>query len=47
MARTGRPLDAGDRFPALAFETLNDGRLELPEAFGNGWGVLLVYRAHW
>jgi hypothetical protein len=28
-------------------ETVNHGRLTLPDAFGEGWGVFLVYRGHW
>lgn len=41
------PLDSGDAFPELAFETVAHGQLRLPEAFAGRWGVLLVYRAHW
>ena len=48
MAREGTViLDTGDRFPTLTMETVGHGRLTLPEAFGNRWGVFLVYRAHW
>jgi hypothetical protein len=48
MAREGSfILDSGDKFPTLVMETVNHGRLTLPEAFGGGWGVFLVYRAHW
>ena len=48
MARAGsRILDSGEAFPALAMETVAHGRVSLPEAFGDGWGVLLIYRAHW
>ena len=48
MAREGTfILDSGDRFPALSMETVNHGRLTLPDVFGDGWGVFLVYRAHW
>ena len=48
MARAGtRILDSGDAFPALAMDTVAHGRLSLPDAFGDGWGVLLIYRAHW
>ena len=42
-----RILDSGEPFPALTMETVAHGRLSLPEAFADGWGVLLVYRAHW
>lgn len=48
MARKGTfILDSGDKFPTLTMETVNHGHLRLPEGFGNGWGVLLIYRAHW
>ena len=48
MARAGmRILDSGEPFPALTMETVAHGRLSLPEAFADGWGVLLVYCAHW
>ncbi len=48
MAREGTfILDSGDKFPALAFETVAHGRLDLPDWFGDAWGVFLVYRAHW
>lgn len=48
MARAGSTiLDTGDTRPALAMDTVNHGRLRLPEGFGRGWGVLLLYRAHW
>jgi hypothetical protein len=48
MTRAGtKILDSGERFPALDMETVAHGRLSLPDAFGDAWGVLLVYRAHW
>ncbi len=48
MAREGTfILDSGDRFPTLTMDTVGHGRLTLPEGFGDGWGVFLVYRAHW
>lgn len=48
MARAGgRILDSGERFPDLTMETVGHGRVELPGWFGDRWGVLLVYRAHW
>ena len=40
-------LDSGERFPNLSMDTVKQGRLTLPEAFGDGWGVFLIYRAHW
>jgi hypothetical protein len=48
VARAGATiLDSGDRFPDLTFPTVAHGRLTLPEAFGDAWGVFLVYRGHW
>jgi len=48
MARAGTSiLDSGEPLPALSIDTVAHGRLALPDAFGNGWGVLLLYRAHW
>lgn len=47
MARAGTPLDTGDPMPALSFETLDHGRVEVPDVFESRWGVLLLYRAHW
>jgi hypothetical protein len=42
-----RVLDSGTPFPTLRMETVTHGRLSLPDAFADGWGVLLLYRAHW
>ena len=48
MARAGTfILDSGDKFPQLAMDTARHGHLTLPDALGPGWGVFLVYRAHW
>ncbi|MGH7263259.1 MAG: hypothetical protein ACREMB_00180 [Candidatus Rokuibacteriota bacterium] len=48
MAREGAfILDSGDPFPALELETVSDGHIRLPGAFRGGWGVFLLYRAHW
>jgi hypothetical protein len=48
MAREGTfILDSGDKLPTLSMETVNHGRVTLPDAFGEEWGVFLVYRAHW
>jgi hypothetical protein len=48
MAREGTfILDSGDRFPPLTLDTVSHGRLTLPGGFGDGWGVFLLYRAHW
>ena len=48
MARAGTHiLDSGDVFPALEMSTIKHGRIAAPNVFANGWGVFLVYRAHW
>ncbi len=48
MARAGtRILDAGERLPALMMDTVAHGRITVPERFREGWGVFLIYRAHW
>ena len=48
MAREGGfILDSGDPIPAMQLETVNHGHTVLPEAFRGGWGVFLLYRAHW
>jgi hypothetical protein len=48
VAREGSViLDSGDKFPRLSLDTVDHGRISLPEGFGDGWGVLLIYRAHW
>lgn len=48
---TDRPhgqLQNGERFPALAGDTVAHGRLTLPDAIAEGnYGVILAYRAHW
>jgi hypothetical protein len=40
-------LDSGTQFPTLSMETVAHGRRSVPDAFADGWGVLLLYRAHW
>ena len=48
MARAGnRLLDSGETLPSLTMETMAHGRISVPEWFSGGWGVLLIYRAHW
>jgi hypothetical protein len=48
MARAGdRILDSGDALPSVAMATVAHGTLSVPELFAGGWGVLLLYRAHW
>jgi hypothetical protein len=48
MARTGTHiLDSGEPLPSLTMSSVAHGRVVVPDAFGDGWGVLLLYRAHW
>jgi len=48
MARAGdRILDSGDTLPAVGMDTVAHGRISVPQQFGDGWGVFLIYRAHW
>jgi|ABPX01.1.fsa_nt_gi peroxiredoxin len=47
MARTGTPLDTGDRFPEMRV-TLTDGNsIKLPDDLGSGYKVILIYRGQW
>ncbi len=45
QAGAGR-LDAGDLFPPMELQLVSGATLALPDAFGQGWGVLLLYRGH-
>ena len=48
MARTnGLPLDAGSKLPTLSMDTVSHGKISVPDRFQGGWGVFLLYRAHW
>jgi hypothetical protein len=48
MARAGtRILDSSETFPTLEMSTVKHGRVAVPKKFEGGWGVLLLYRAHW
>ena len=48
MAKAGsRILDAGESLPVLTMDTVAHGRISVPDHFGDGWGVFLIYRAHW
>ncbi len=41
-------LNSGDAFPALSAESVNHGRISLPDAIPAGqYAVVLAYRAHW
>ena len=48
MARaSGSLLDSGEPLPSLSMETVAHGRVTVPDGFSPGWGVFLIYRAHW
>jgi hypothetical protein len=48
MTRAGtKILDSGDILPTLSIETVAHGRLTVPDHFGQGGGVFVLYRAHW
>jgi hypothetical protein len=40
-------LDNGDRFPEMACDAVDGGRIILPDDFDERWNVLLFYRGHW
>ncbi|MBU2498751.1 MAG: hypothetical protein KKE57_07625 [Proteobacteria bacterium] len=48
MARSGsRVLDTNDRFPDMDVQLIDGQRLKLPEGFGEGYAVVLLYRGYW
>ncbi len=48
MAReSSKPLDAGDKFPGIEFDTVEGSRLVLPDHLKNKWGVFFIYRGSW
>ena len=48
MARAGTHiLDSGESFPIIEMSTVKHGQVAVPDVFDSGWGVFLVYRAHW
>jgi hypothetical protein len=48
MARVGtKILDSGEALPTFSMDTVAHGGLTVPDHFGQGWGVFLLYRAHW
>jgi hypothetical protein len=48
MARAGTHiLDSGEAFPTLEMPTVKHGQVVVPKVFDDGWGILLLYRAHW
>ncbi|MET9356255.1 peroxiredoxin family protein [Streptomyces sp. NPDC006617] len=40
-------LSPGDPFPALTLKLTGGGAVTLPDAFGDGFGVVLFYRGSW
>ncbi|MEJ2184088.1 MAG: hypothetical protein P8Y66_11295 [Nitrospirota bacterium] len=47
MARADTPpLDTGDRFPQMAFQSTEGGTVALPGDLGGRWAVLIFYRGH-
>jgi len=40
-------LDVNDSFPAMDIHLLPGEIHKLPEDFGEGYGVLLLYRGYW
>ncbi len=48
MARIGSViLDSKDLFPQLDWQLVSGETLRLPQGTGDGYGVVLFYRAHW
>ena len=48
MARIGSViLDTNDRFPELDLKLVSGETLKLPQATGEGYGVVLFYRGPW
>jgi peroxiredoxin len=48
MARIGSLiLDTNDRFPEMEVQLVSGETLKLPQATGEGYGVVLFYRGHW
>ena len=46
MTRAGTKI-LDETLPALSMDTVAHGRLTVPDHFGRGSGVFLLYRAHW
>ena len=40
-------LDSNDNFPQLSLQIVDAGETTLPEATGEGYGVVLFYRGYW
>jgi peroxiredoxin len=40
-------LDQGDKFPEMELKLVSGETMRLPEATGEGYGVVLFYRGYW
>jgi hypothetical protein len=40
-------LDTNDLFPDMRLNLVSGKRLKIPEAFGEGYAVFLLYRGYW
>jgi hypothetical protein len=40
-------LDVNDPFPQMELHLLDGTTFSLPEGFGDGYGILLIYRGDW
>jgi len=48
MAKTGSTfLDVDNPFPKLELQLQSGEILNLPEGFGDGYGIILIYRGYW
>jgi len=47
MARNAQPLDAGQSFPELTFDTVGGGTLNLPADLEGDFAIVLFYRGKW
>ena len=44
---SAHPLDTCDQLPTLRFATLDHGMIDIPDYFGEKWGIVLLYRGVW
>ena len=48
MAKVGSTfLDIDNPFPKFELQLISGKILNLPEGFGDGYGILLIYRGYW
>ncbi len=40
-------LDKGDKFPEMGLKLVSGETIKLPQATGEGYGVVLFYRGYW